>query len=253
MSFLIDKNVVGFFGDATDNLNVDGNDAHEKFIALRDKLHDRTGYAPDFLFFLKQTHSADVMVIDRNPEKPFIFREKTGDAIITDLKNIGIGVITADCLPVFLIDHKNHAIAVIHAGWQGLSINIISAVIQKMQTVYQTNAADLKVYVGPAAGICCYEVQLDFLAHFPSTVFENKIVERRDGKLFFNSLRAASHELLGQGILIENIDTSHHTCTICSEQFCSFRRQKEKAGRQPSVLFLLQHYDNAKVESGSIF
>src|SRR5438309_2257660 len=97
-----------YFGNETDNLYLDGKYANEKFLALQKKI------AVDNLFFLKQTHSATVFIV--NKQTPLDLFRFDGDAIITAEKNIGIGVATADCLPIALHDIEHEAIGIIHAG-----------------------------------------------------------------------------------------------------------------------------------------
>ncbi|MDD2752650.1 MAG: laccase domain-containing protein, partial [Candidatus Omnitrophica bacterium] len=40
------------------------------------------------------------------------------DALITDKKNLPLGIFTADCLSVFVFDPLHSSIANIHAGWR---------------------------------------------------------------------------------------------------------------------------------------
>ena len=227
-----EKNIIAYFGSKSDNLQSNGIYDINYFKKLSKKL------GIDRLFFLKQTHSKDVFIVDRITEKPITLFEIEGDAIVTQEKNIGIGVVTADCVPLFLIDTKNNAIAAIHAGWKGLSLKIITETIDKMALNFGTNLTDLKVYIGPSADVCCYEVQLDFLEHFDTSIFNDKIVEKKDGNIFFNPKKDALIELQAKGLSLSQIDFSNHFCTICHESFCSVRREKENAGRQPSVIYI---------------
>ena len=227
-----EKNIIAYFGSKSDNLQSNGIYDINYFKKLSKKL------GIDRLFFLKQTHSKDVFILDRIPEKPITLFDIEGDAIVTQEKNIGIGVVTADCVPLFLIDKKNKAIGAIHAGWKGLSLKIITETISKMQLTFGTSVSDLKIYIGPSADVCCYEVQPDFLEHFDTSTFNDKIVEKRDGNIFFNPKKAALIELKAKGVLLSQIDFSNHCCTICDGSFCSVRREKENVGRQPSVIYI---------------
>ncbi|MCX7120432.1 MAG: polyphenol oxidase family protein [Gammaproteobacteria bacterium] len=218
------KNFSIYFGDSDDNIRHKGDCDFKKLPLLQKKLN-LAG-----LFFLKQTHSTHAVILKN--ELPGSFQIE-GDAIITKEKNIGIGVVTADCLPVVLYDPVNHAIGVIHAGWQGLAKKIITATIKKMYSEFGTDLSQLKAYFGPSAGVCCYEVQADFLTHFPESAFE-----KRDGKFYFNEGLSGLSELIDNGVLADNINTDNNICTICQPGFCSVRKQKENAGRQPSVVAL---------------
>jgi YfiH family protein len=229
-----------YFGDANDNLRINNIYPDEKILLLQKKIMQSMNKKIDRLFFLKQTHSTDVIFLDANNQSksaPICFVTE-GDALITKEKNVGIGVVTADCLPVVFYDAKHHAIGVAHAGWRGLSTKIISHTIEKMKTAFNTKSADLAVYLGPSAGVCCYEVQTDFLQHLPKTVFEKKIIESHDEKIYFNARQSAYIELLDNQVKATSIDFSNNHCTICEPGFCSARTQKENAGRQPTVCVL---------------
>lgn len=241
MSWIQNKNFIGFFGNITDDLQIHQQYHHKQFHQLIQKIQGETQEHIDCLFFPKQIHTKAVTIIDHHTplEKPLHLFHKNADAIITKEKNIAIGVATADCLPIFFYDEKNHAIGVIHAGWKGLAAAIISATISAMQTKYGTDPADLTVYLGPSAGVCCYEIQTDFLGNASKSDIDiNKYVEKRSKKLFFDPKHAAISELQNNKISPEKINTQFSVCTICHDQYCSVRRQKEKAGRQPSIILL---------------
>ena len=227
-------NISAYFGDINDKLLTENNN-EKQFLTLKNKIERHAHTALENIFFLKQTHINTVFVLNEKNklQKKLDLFSHEGDAIITNQKNIAIGVVTADCIPLFLVDYKNNVIAVIHAGWKGLKVHIISATIKKMQSEFHANPADIKAYIGPAADHCCYEVKSDFLNHFSENYFNEK-----KGRYFFNSKKAAIDELLENKISVANMDTSHHECTICSSHYCSVRKQGALAGRQPAVIFL---------------
>lgn len=221
-----------YFGSTADNLHTHAEYDLKKFAAFQQKI------AIDFpppLFFLKQTHSNIVHHLNKSLSTPLDLFQFEGDAIVTQERNIAIGVVTADCLPLILYDPHQKAVGVIHAGWRGLHAKIISATILKMKTIFNTTLSDLKIHLGPSASVCCYEVQPDFLSYFP----EAELIEKREDKLFFNPKKAALLELASLDIADDQIDIQQHTCTICTEGFCSVRKAKEASGRQPSIVMLV--------------
>lgn len=230
-----------YFGDSIDHISHDDTGQATAFETLKKKIAYATQQSSPTLFFLKQTHSADVYLLENSPHKDILFQQE-GDAIITTEKNIGIGIITADCLPILLFDPINKAIGAIHAGWRGLSKKIITNTLQKMQQYYHTDCSNLLVYLGASASSCCYEVQPDFTNHFASIATEKNIIEHREGKIFFNAKNAAIAELLENNVMASNININHHCCTICNSRYHSYRRQKELAGRQASFIFLKTRY-----------
>ncbi|HLM59519.1 MAG TPA: polyphenol oxidase family protein, partial [Pyrinomonadaceae bacterium] len=111
-----------------------------------------------------QVHSADVRVV-KNLEDSQDGNHKF-DALVSDLKNVLVGVKTADCVPVLIGDTKTKAFAAIHAGWRGTVNSIVLNAIKKMSEIYDTNAKDLICAVGPAATCKNYEVGQDVIDAF---------------------------------------------------------------------------------------
>ena len=81
------------------------------------------------LILMHQTHSNKVIEI----KKDFSRRKVKSDAIITKNKNIALGVVTADCVPVLIYDKKNKIVGCIHAGWKGAFSDIIKNTISKIK------------------------------------------------------------------------------------------------------------------------
>ena len=74
------------------------------------------------LYLMYQTHSNKVIMINKKNQNSKRFNS---DALITKLRGVALGVVTADCVPIILYDTKNQIIACIHAGWKGASSGII--------------------------------------------------------------------------------------------------------------------------------
>lgn len=240
MKIIKHKNLYGYFGNAKDDLKVNGNYKNSNFLMLSKKLLKLSNTSLKTLFFLEQKHSNLVHIIDKNSElkSPLDLHNIEGDAIITNQKNIAIGIATADCLPLFLYDPTMNVIAVIHAGWRGLVAAIITETIEKMKTTFKVKPSNIIAHLGPTAKNCCYEVKEDFLEFMPTYAQAEKIIEIRDSKLFFNSTIVATHDLLENGVLESNIETFANECTICKPGYCSVRLQSATTGRQPSVAFM---------------
>ena len=71
----------------------------------------------------KQVHGSKIQVIQ---DKDSLSNNKrdVADAIITNWKNIWIGVLVADCFPILMFEPVVNVIAIIHAGWRGIDQNI---------------------------------------------------------------------------------------------------------------------------------
>ena len=81
------------------------------------------------LILMHQTHSNKVIEVKKNNYKN---RKIFSDAMITKVKGLALGVVTADCVPILLYDVKNDIIGCIHAGWRGAFLEIIKKTIIKI-------------------------------------------------------------------------------------------------------------------------
>ena len=168
---------------------------------------------------LKQIHSNLVLVA--------VHRGLIGeaDALITATAGTAVSIRTADCYPILLADSKTHAVAAIHAGWRGTAAGIVGKALERMGAEFGTNPADVSAAIGPGIGICCYEVGAEVASQFGLS---------EKGKI---DLAAANcRQLLDKGVPAANIETIR-ACTFCNaEQFFSYRRDGEKAGRMISFI-----------------
>lgn len=239
MGWVHSKNFHGYFGNIENNLQVSQHYDPQLFYKLINKIKIDTELCATHLIFPKQIHTANILTIKNKQtlHKPLNLFLEEADAIITQEKNIAIGVATADCLPIFLYDPKNEVIGTIHAGWRGLSTKIITKTISSMQSQFQSHPEDILTYIGPSAKVCCYEVQSDFLKQF-FDAHKNNCITQQSNKMYFDPLKSATAELIKNDLLMKNINIDQSICTICHDHFCSVRRQKEKAGRQPSFAIL---------------
>lgn len=159
-----------------------------------------------------------------------------GDYLITNELNVGIGVLTADCLPLVIYDPVHHAAGVVHAGWRGAVAGIAVKATRHLCKQYGAKIEELMVFLGPCAGSCCYQVGKDLMEALPTSGHEC-IDCRADGH-YFDLARFVEQQLLLAGIKKEAIDLQSHRCTICDDAYFSYRRQKELAGRQITLVCL---------------
>ena len=150
-----------YFGNAEDEL-----DPHIYLhLPANTKLLEHSYFAPlqklmhlDEVLFLKQTHSASGLVCTEDNLSHVRSFQDEGDFLMTHVQHIGLGVMTADCLPIVLYDSRNHAAAIVHAGWRGSAQGIVLRALESMQQEYNTALDHLQVFFGPSAKICCYQV-----------------------------------------------------------------------------------------------
>jgi YfiH family protein len=174
-----------------------------------------------------QSHSENVRKVD----VPGEYEEC--DALITNTRGVALVITIADCVPILLFDPIAQAIGIVHAGWRGTANVIVKRAIEKMQEEFKTNAEDILAFIGPSAGVCCYEVNTDV-----AVKFDNKIVPYSKTKIFIDLKKENASQLKQLGVIASNLEISAH-CTICEKQlFHSYRRDGKRSGRMMAVIYL---------------
>jgi polyphenol oxidase len=155
-------------------------------------------------------------------------REREGDALISDEIGTSIGVRTADCVPILLLDPVHRAVAAVHAGWRGTAAGIVARAVERMGADFHTQAADLYAAFGPCIRACCYEVGPEVAAHFEGS---GVVQHSSDGKYRLDLGQANRQQLEAAGLNPEHVFDSGF-CTAClPAQFFSYRREPENPGR----------------------
>ncbi len=173
---------------------------------------------------LRQVHSAVVREANGLAD-----RQAEGDALVTNEPGLAIGVRTADCVPILLLDAHSCAVAAIHAGWRGSASQIVGATIRKLSSLYGSDPADIYAAIGPCIQACCYQVSADVAGQFGLAADQN-------GKAHLDLAAANKKQMLAAGLLPDHVFDSG-LCTHCHpDQFFSFRREPENPGRMLSVI-----------------
>ncbi len=178
---------------------------------------------------VQQVHGDQVVCVDND----FLAAQAivSADALVTSLPKVPIAVRTADCLPVFLHDPTVPCVAVIHAGWKGSLKQIVIRTIEALTEHYHSNPVSLKVALGPAIGLCCYEVGNEFNEYF------SKDIVVRDERFYLDLKAVNRKQLLAAGVSEQNIFNCD-VCTCCDKDYHSYRREGKKGGRMLSGIVI---------------
>ncbi|MBI5141010.1 MAG: peptidoglycan editing factor PgeF [Nitrospirae bacterium] len=178
-------------------------------------------------------------VIEITPTTPM---HKTADAVITKMRGILIGVVTADCVPLLLFDPVGMTVGAVHAGWRGTAAGILGKTISKMTEQFGTDPDDLTLAVGPSIRGCCYAVGADVLEAVEKAgggCHKHDIHSVSESGIMLNLAEANRAQALSAGLKAENIWISGE-CTFCSgDRFHSYRRSGALAGRQGGFIAIL--------------
>jgi len=150
-------------GERVLNLGFTDWDQRENVQKNRHAFQSAVDAANSPLVLLQQLHSAVTLFFATPPQEA-----RKGDASLTNSRGILLGVQTADCVPILLVDPKKRAIAAIHAGWRGTLARISQKTVGEMRMHFGSNPANILAALGPAIGACCYEVGTELVAEFTS-------------------------------------------------------------------------------------
>ena len=174
----------------------------------------------DKLVLMSQTHSNKVVVITKSNYKKKI----RADAIITKMRGLAIGVVTADCAPIILFDDRNNIAACIHAGWKGAYLDIVKNTIRKIKKLNSNN----KIYasVGPCIGKNSYEVDFLFYEKFLKKSYKYKkyFSSKNNNKKLFNLRKFVSDKLLDFSIQVDHVNRDTFKEKV---NFFSYRRSNK--------------------------
>ncbi len=203
---------------------------------------------------LKQIHSDAIHLFSAAPAHPC-----KGDASTTNHPGLLLGVQTADCVPILLVDPKKRAVAAIHAGWKGTLARIAEKAVGRMRLELGSKPADLLAAIGPSIGACCYEVGADFVTKFSAQFADagDYFDEPRSGdepnplqwlnmappghqppprNVHLDLPKANRAQLLAAELRVQNIFSSG-LCTAChTDFFFSHRKEAGLTGRLMSVI-----------------
>ena len=187
------------------------------------------------LVLMHQSHSNRVTHIKPNNRNNKI----NSDAMITKIKRIALGVVTADCVPILLYDHFNGVIGCIHAGWKGAYSGIIEKTIYKIKKLNVKN--EIYASVGPCIGKKNYEVDNKFFKKFinKSKKYRKYFTRKNEYKKLFNLRKFVADKLLRQKVIVDHInrDTFKDKNNFFSYRRSSILKQKDY-GRCISVISL---------------
>jgi purine-nucleoside/S-methyl-5'-thioadenosine phosphorylase / adenosine deaminase len=249
------------YGGRTLNMGFTKDDVRERVERNRASVLRAAGAAekskPWPLVTLRQIHSDLIHVVrSREPER------LTGDGLVTNLAGVALGILTADCFPVLLVDTKHRAVGAFHAGWRGTVKRIVEKGVGIMRLEFGSRAEDIYAAIGPGIQSCSFEVgeeveeafhsQFDYAAELFHRVQESDPVREKYPLLFMNQ-RAPGHgnpciklhldlreanrrQLLAAGVPAANI-MALEGCTVCSpRKFFSHRKEKGQTGRMLALV-----------------
>jgi YfiH family protein len=209
------------------NLALHVNDNAENVIGNRSILRDYYDLPSDPAW-LNQTHSSiclNAMGLNSNKE---------ADASFTSDSGIVCGILTADCLPVFVSKKDGSMVGIAHAGWRGL----VSGVIENLIDEFDCVGEDIVVHLGPAISMYSFEIGEEVKEIY---LKKNASFERsfsyHNNKHFLDLYDAARVVL--ESYKINSISGGERCTYKETDYFFSYRRDGESSGRMAHLIWMI--------------
>ena len=192
-----------------------------------------------------QVHGSDVRVVkdvaDAKPAEDSLGETVYCDAVVSNAAHVLAAVKTADCVPILIGDPATGAFAAVHAGWRGTFAGIAFYALERLQNEYGANPVDLRVAIGPAAAVCCYEVGPEVIDGFRErfSYADDLLVPTREGHAHIDLLQANERQLMDAGVSRDRIHIAPFCTMNRTDLFFSYRQEKKplgKVGRLMSVI-----------------
>jgi YfiH family protein len=187
--------------------------SHDKAAVLEnlDKVHRQArqilGLGDRKFITARQVHGNIIAVVDSPANSDHCFEDC--DGLVTNQRDVCLGVYVADCCAIYLADRNARAIGLVHSGKKGTALGVVKKAIESMCQEFEIESGDLIAQLSPCIRPPHYEI--DFAA---------EIVRQCRG--------AGIEEIFDSG-----------TCTACDlEHYYSYRAEKGRTGRMLALLAL---------------
>ncbi|GAB4363938.1 MAG: peptidoglycan editing factor PgeF [Deltaproteobacteria bacterium] len=192
---------------------------------------------------LRQIHSGIALEREECDGGDLEGGRREGDALWTDEAGAGVGVRTADCVPVLFLHPALGFCGAIHAGWRGLAAGILEATLRCVARRFSEPAVGgILAAAGPAAKGCCYEIGEEVAERLRPLPGGGRHLRRgrTPGRWLADLPALAVEGLVDAGVPRGRIEVVG-PCTVCSRDFHSWRREKSLTGRQLSFIYKIEH------------
>ena len=193
-------------------------------------LAEAAGVELDAVIRLRQVHGARVVHATGPLESM-----QEADAAVTREPCILLSVRVADCVPLLIGDPTTGSVAAVHAGWRGTSAGVAVRVVEELRRAVGARPDSLVAAIGPGIGPCCYAVGPELRGAFLRSGWPDASVDRwfqHGGDARLDLWQANRDQLMTAGVASESVALSN-LCTACHPAwFHSYRRDRERAGRQ---------------------
>lgn len=188
------------------------------------------GIGPESIVTTGQVHGTEIAVVTA-PGKLDGY-----DALITNVRGLFVGILTADCYPILIHDRRTGASSAAHAGWQGTAGRIAEKTVNALRDAFGTRPADCLAWVGTGISGEHYEIGDEVAARFDHHYL--KASPSGEGRQLLDLSAANRDQLLEAGIPPAQVQCSEFCSYRDADRFFSYRRDNGKTGRMLALIGL---------------
>ena len=191
----------------------------------------------DDLRWVQQVHGTSCHYVGARTERSAEYEPVVADALWTDRPDVGLCIMTADCLPIFVADVDTRVVAMVHGGWRSLA----GGILQNLAAELATRKLTLRAWIGPGIAFESYPVGMELRNEISRRYGEevaSTVCRENAGTLHADLATLAAHCLEDAGM--EYCGKSA-VCTFRDPRFYSHRRTFATAkatGRMASVIWI---------------
>ena len=212
------------------NLAYHVEDDPERVLTNRQRYLAWLGIEPENICLGEQVHGTRVEWVHGVSEPEDVLAET--DGLLTSCVGVAVGILTADCIPVFVAAPDHGTVGLLHAGWRGIWGGILDSALTMLSEIAPLQTRKLHVALGPGIGPCCYEVSPELAEQFQGR-FGNRVIQDKRHLDLYQALQVQCRDA---GIPTEHTEI-HDMCTACNtHDYFSYRAASGTTGRMLSTI-----------------
>lgn len=184
------------------------------------------------IYFLTQVHGVAVRRVESGEDRMKV-RAEVGDVVLSGKSDVAAAIRTADCVPILLACQETGLVAACHSGWQGCVKNVAGSAVRALR---EAGARSLLAAVGPHISLASFEVSEEVAEELAQASPDPDIVDRSGEKPHVDLRKMVHAQLRAEGLAESSLDDVPGCTVLDSEDFFSFRRDKNPSGRMLSAI-----------------
>jgi polyphenol oxidase len=183
---------------------------------------------------MKQVHGDEIVEVKDKTIK----EAGEADGMVTEIPDVFLGVLTADCVPILFVAPREKKVAVVHAGWRGTLAGVAEKLVRLLKHQHGIDPKAVEAALGPAIGSCCYEIGDDVVQPMITRWRDSAdaSIDRRGNRSYLD-LRGLNRSILEKAGVPSDQIHQLGPCTSCAkDDFFSYRRERADTGRQVSFI-----------------